>query len=266
LLALDSEGRERARPRGLVPGFGYRWAVVIDTTGVMWEPWGRPLVGGEPDMEATGIVEGTSQQMFHRYDPINDTRDSVDVNKGSFRSYRAAYGGGQVVMGLPFAPRGLMTIDVHQRIWVTTGESYHLVQLNASADTTLELTVTESGVPVSEGDIASWKEGMANVTERVPTLINDLMGYMPTHKPPLAQLFADDQARLWVGRTVPDGDPARWDVFNSGGELLAVVRAPVAVSGFMQPVVVRDRIYLIVTGDAGERYIVAAELSRRLAS
>jgi len=262
LLALDRDGRERARPRSIVPGYGYRWAVVTDTAGVMWEPWSRALSGGEPDMEATGLVEGRSLRMFHQYDPTNDTRDSVNLDEGSFRSYRASYGGGQVGMGLPFAPRALMALDAHRRVWATTGESYRLVRMNLSADTTLDLSVAESGAPVSEGDIATWKEGLTDFTERVPTLVNDLMAYMPTHKPPLTQIFADDQDRLWVGRTMPDGDASRWDVFNSEGEFLGVIRAPVVASTFLNPVVVRDRIYLVANGEAGERYIVVAELPR----
>jgi hypothetical protein len=262
LLALDRDGRERARPSGIVPGFGYRWNVVIDTAGVLWEPWGRALVGGEPDMEATGLAEGKSQRMFLRYDPAANAKDSVMLDETGFRSYRAAYpnGGGQIVTGLPFASRSLMAIDRYRRVWVAPSDSYTLTQMNLSADTTMELRVSESGVPVSPEDIAEWKEGWQEYEERLPTLIDDLMAYMPTHKSPLNQLFTDDQQRLWVGRTVPNGEPSRWDVFSSEGDLLAVIRAPAITNEFMQPVVIRDRIYLMADGDAGERYIIVATL------
>ena len=81
-----------------------------------------------------------------------------------------------------------------------------------------------------------------------------------SNKPPFTQLFTDDQARLWVGRTVTKGEAARWDVFNSDGEFLAVIRGPAAANQYMQPVVVGDRIHMIADGEAGERYIVVAEL------
>jgi hypothetical protein len=41
-----------------------------------------------------------------------------------------------------------------------------------------------------------------------------------------------------------------------------VLRAPTVVVGFLSPVVVGERIYMVAEGDAGERYIVAAELPR----
>ena len=85
---------------------------------------------------------------------------------------------------------------------------------------------------------------------------------MPTHKPPIAQVFTDDQDRLWIGRTVSSNESSRWDVFTADGDLLAVLRAPTVVVGFLTPVVVGNRIYMVAEGDAGERYVMVAELPR----
>jgi hypothetical protein len=262
LLALDREGRERARHTSIVPGFGYRWNVMIDSAGMMWEPWSSMVAGPEPDMEASGLVEGNTLMLYRTFDPTTDARDSVSVTPAAFRSWRASYSGGQMVTGLPFAPRPLMTIDSRRRVWVAPGETYSLIRMNTDADTTLEVRVTEAGVPVSEGDIAEWEAGFADFAERAPTLLRDLKAYMPTHKPPLLHLFTDDADRLWVGRTVPEGSASQWDVFSSEGDLLGVVRGPTATNQYMPPVVMGGRIYLMVEGEAGERYIVVAEVPR----
>lgn len=204
--------------------------------------------------------------MFQHFDPLTGTRDSTTLHETAFRSYRVSFANGQMVTGLPFATRPLMALDRHRRVWVGTGEDYTLIRMNTSADTTLELRVTEAGVAVTPADIDTWKAGWDEYQDRAPNLISELMAYMPSHKPPLTQIFTDDQDRLWVGRTVPTEAHSRWDVFGVDGELLAVVRAPVVVNQYMQTLVVGDRIYMMVNGDAGERYIVVAELPGRLAT
>jgi hypothetical protein len=200
--------------------------------------------------------------MFRSFDPSTDARDSVELDQTAFRSWRATYGGGQMVTGLPFTPRPFLTIDQRRRVWAATGESYTLMRMDLSADTMMELRVTETGPAVTSDDIIAWEEGFKEMSEQAPTLVSDLKAYMPTHKSPIAQVFTDDQDRLWVGRTVPSGEPSRWDVFTAEGDLLAVLRAPTVVVGFLSPVVVGERIYMVAEGDAGERYIVAAELPR----
>jgi len=265
LLALDARGVERERPSGLVPGFGYRWGVVIDTAGVLWEPWSRQLSGPPPDISSTGVVEGTSLRMFHTFDPATGTRDSVELDVMPYRSYRASGGGGQVVTGLPFAPRGLMAFDARRRLWVARSDSFVVRRMTTSADTTLELRVAASGEAITEEDIARWKEGLATFTEQLPTLLDDLLAYLPPAKPPLQTLFVDDRDRLWVQRAVPRGTPPSWNVFSPDGEFLGSVRAPAGLeASFLEPRVVGERIYLITEGEAGERYIVVAGLPARL--
>jgi len=262
LLALNPDGTERTRLQSIVSGFGYRWGVVIDTAGVMWEPWSRMLTGPAPDMSATGIAEGTSRALYLLLDPATERRDSVALGTWTFRNYRAAYpdGGGQSVFGLPYASRSFMQMDAHRRVWTVAPGSYTLVRGTVTNDTTLVVEVAEDGLPVTEEDIAAWREGMASILEKIPGLESDLMSYMPERKAPIRELFADDVDRIWVGRGVPTGEPPRWDVFSPEGEFLAAIRAPAGITATLQPLVHGDRIYLLPTGEAGERYIVVAEL------
>ncbi len=264
LLALDLDGTERRRVPSIVPGFGYRWGVMIDTAGVLWEPWSRQLTGPAPDMSATGLAEGRSLRMLRYYDPATEARDSVSLDEGSWRSYRASYGGGQMVMGLPFAGRAAMVMDQRQRVWVTHADSFVVVRLNLDADTTMVLRVNDPGVPLTDADIAEWRERMSSQAERLPTLIDDLMAFMPKTRPALTSTFTDDRDRLWLGRSVASDSAPRWDVFTPEGEFLTTVRGPKGISAFLTPVVRGDRIYLFADGEAGERYIVVAELPARL--
>lgn len=264
LLALDLDGTERRRVPSIVSGYGYRWGVMIDTAGVLWEPWSRQLTGPGHDMSATGLVEGRSLLMLKYYDPATEARDSVDLHEGSWRSYRASYGGGQMVMGLPFAGRAALAMDQRQRIWVTHADSFAVVRLNLDADTTMVLSVNDPGIPLTDADIADWRERMSGQAERLPTLIDDLMAFMPETRPAFTNAFTDDRDRLWLGRSVASDAAPRWDVFTPEGEFLTTVRGPMGISGFMTPVVRRDRIYLFAEGEAGERYVIVAELPERV--
>ncbi|MEO8478123.1 MAG: hypothetical protein ABI542_00715 [Gemmatimonadota bacterium] len=261
ILALDTAGLERKRYLGLVPGFGYRWSVTIDTAGVLWESWSQRIAGPPPDMSKNGVVEGSSYRMFKTFDPATEVRDSVVLDRTTGRGYVASYGRGQWSTGLPFAGRAYGALDQRHRVWVSSPDAYTLVRMNAvSGDTTLEVAVAESGVPVTAADIAEWKESLADIAKDVPSIVTDLKAYLPDSMPPIDGLFADDRDRLWIERTVPAGDPLRWDLFTPEGEFLTTIRGPAGISGGLEPVVRRGRIYLVVNGDAGERYIVVAEL------
>lgn len=264
ILGLARDGTEQVRRPSVVPGYGYRWGVVIDTAGVMWEPWSRQLGGADRDINATGLIEGSSLRMLLSVDPATDTRDSVTLGATRWRSYRAAYAGGQVMAGLPYAGREQMAMDRHRRVWLSAEDTYTLARMTTAGDTTLELRIAEAGVPLTPGDVEAWKEGWKSLADRLPTLTTDLMEYLPATKPPLTMVFTDDQDRLWVGRTVPSGESPRWDVFTVEGEYLTTVRAPAGLEITMQPLVRGNRIYLLPEGEAGERYIVAAELPDEL--
>jgi hypothetical protein len=264
ILGLNRDGTERSRILSVVRGYGYRWAITIDTAGVIWEPWSRQLTGPESDMNATGLVEGSSLRMLMTLDPATDHRDSVTLDQGTWRSYRAAYEGGQVVSGLPFEGRSRMTMDRHRHVWVSSLNQYGLVRMTTAGDTTIEMSIAELGVEVTPADIESWKDGWNDFSDRLPTLTADLMAYMPATKPPLTMLFSDDHDRLWVGRTVASGEALKWNVFTVDGDYLTTVRAPAGIDQSMQPLVRGNRIYLLPEGEAGERYILVAELPAKL--
>ena len=262
LLALNPDGTERTRLQSIVSGFGYRWGVVIDTAGVMWEPWSRQLEGFNIDLRATGIVEGTSRGLFLSLDPVTGARDSVDGVIITHRTFRATYpgGGGQIFLGLPFSGNRIRLLDTRHRVWRGSTEEYALARGTLGGDTTLVLTVAVPPVPLTTEDVDGWRTAMRDIHARVPAAEGALLEVMPENKPVLSFVFLDDVDRIWVGRTGPDGSPLRWDVFSPEGEFLAAVRAPAGITATLQPLVHGNRIYLLPTGEAGERYIVVAEL------
>ena len=241
--------------------FGDLRDFAIDTAGVFWEGWSQRGSTPPPDRSTTGVVEGSSRPMFMTFDPATGARDSViGFGPMTFRSFVASYANGQSVMGLPFASRAFITMDRHRRVWVGSTERYDLTRITMTTDTTLELHVAEAGLPLTDTDVVKWKESLAGMAKRIPDLVSRLTPYLPKTKPLMTELFTDDSDRLWIGRTVPLGAPARWDTFSSDGEFLATVRGPANVSGYLQPLVHGDRIYLMVEGEAGERYIAVAPL------
>jgi len=261
MLELAPDGTERQRVPGIVPGFGYRWDVTVDTAGVFWKRWTQRSARERPDMSFSGVVEGSSLPMYQSFDPATGTRDSVlTFAPMHYRTYVRSYANGQTMMGLPFDGREFILLDRHRRAWLGASDRYDLARITLASDTALELHVAEQGPAITEDDIAEWKEGLAWASEEIPDLATDLLPYMPETKPVLGTMFTDDQDRLWVGRTVPAGDLARWDVFSPDGQFLVTIRAPSTVVTELTPVVRSDRIYLFVEGEAGERYIVVAEL------
>jgi hypothetical protein len=264
ILVLDADGRERDRLDRVIPGFGFRWGITIDTAGVLWEPWSRRVTGPEPGMTATGIFEGTTLRMLQHLDPATGARDSVELDIAPWKSYLHAYPGGQVVAGMPFAGRTLMAMDRHRRIWVSDAAGYALSRLDLAADTALTLHVAEEGPAITAEDVENWKAEWRRFQENADGLIDALTPHIPPMRPPLAQLFADDRERLWVQRTVSADHPPRWDVFSPDAELLAVVHGPPGTTATLAPLVRGERIYLLLNGEAGERYIAVAELPARL--
>ncbi len=261
LLALAPDGTELRREPRIVPGYGYRWGVAIDTAGMFWEPWTQRTGATRPDPTTTGRFEGTSAPMYETFDPATGARDSViTLGTTSWRSYVASYNNGQAFTGLPFDGHSFMTMDPRHRVWTGSTDRYDLARITMTSDTTLELHVAESGLPVTDADVSEWREGLKTFAERVPTIVSDLMAYMPEHKPPLEQPFTDDRDRLWVRREVGTGEPARWDVFSPDGAFLITIRGPANVVSFLPPVIHGDRVYLVAEGEAGERYIVVAGL------
>jgi hypothetical protein len=90
VIGISREGREVARHRQLVPGYGYTWAGLVDDRGVFWEAWSHTDRDRDIDLEATGIVEGTGRRYYKSFDPRTGAYDSVFVGAATFRSYRAA--------------------------------------------------------------------------------------------------------------------------------------------------------------------------------
>ncbi len=264
ILVLDADGRERQRLDMVVPGFGFRWGATIDTAEVLWEPWSRQVSGPDPDMTATGLFEGTNLRMLQRLDPATGARDSVELDIAPWTSYLHAYAGGQVVAGLPFAGRSLVALDRHRRVWVSDAARYALSRLDLEADTVLTLQVNESGPAITSADVERWKEEWQRFQSGATGLIEALTPHIPAARAPLQQLFTDDRDRVWVQRTVPTDHPPRWDVFSPEAELLAVVYGPAGTTATQAPLVRGEQIYLLLNGEAGERYIGVAELPARL--
>lgn len=260
LLVLEQDGTEVARHPAIVPGWGWLWGAVIDTAGVVWQSWNHPVGRRTLDPEFTGVVEGENREFYKSFDPTTKTYDSLSLGMGSYRTYSAAYNGGFFALSIPYSGGKLSTIDTRRRVWLATAESYTLLRLGERGDTTLELRVTEPSVPVTPADIAAWREGNADVAEKVPDALDAIEKLIPPAKPFIASIHTDDQDRLWIGRPAAPGEAPRYDVFSPIAEYLGTVRlVPGTVRGYM-PLVRGGRILILVAGEDGDQAVVIGQL------
>jgi hypothetical protein len=257
LIGLSKEGREEGRHPRIVPGYGYLWSGGIDSSGVFREQWSHALREVEHDIEATGIVEGQTRQYFKSFDPRTQAYESVIIGLATYRSLRAAYPGGQMVMGLPFAPSSIAALDRAGNVWTASSDAYTITRASAAGDTLLVLKVEETAPAVTAEDRAEWEEGMSRVFERVPSIRAELESHIPERKPILTQLVTDDEGRLWVGRTVPAGEAPLYDVFDREGEYLGATRLFEGMSAYLPFVVRRGRVYAMVRDDLDVPYVVS---------
>ncbi|HET9066919.1 MAG TPA: 6-bladed beta-propeller [Gemmatimonadales bacterium] len=265
VLAIDPDGTERVRVPELTTRTGLAWDVVIDTAGVLWELKNRQVSGGST-MGINGLHERELDRQFFSLDPASGARDSIAVGPWTAREYGVSFnqGNNQILTELPFRGPELAVMDRHRRIWVARSDDYTLFRLDIAGDTTLSLNIVEAGLPILPGELAAWKERWAGLEPEAPGITAGMMDHMPATKALVMQLFVDDHERLWVRRVVDQKQSARWDVFAPDGAFLATLRGPVEASEALPAVVRGNRIHVPTNGDAGERYIVVAELPERL--
>ncbi|MCH7945601.1 MAG: ParB N-terminal domain-containing protein [Armatimonadetes bacterium] len=90
---------------------------------------------------------------------------------------------------------------------------------------------------------------VARAGERGPDRLRaaeEVVELVPENKPALAGLFVDDENRLWVRRTTPEGEGPRYDVFSRDGNFLGAVRPDFLPAPYFPPRVRNGRFYTIV--------------------
>ena len=82
---------------------------------------------------------------------------------------------------------------------------------------------------------------------------------MPDFKPMLADVFVDDEGRLWVQRVIAEDGPAFYDLFSDDGDHLVSVRLAFRADG---PIWVQHgNIYTWIVDELSVPFVVRASLS-----
>lgn len=259
LTGLSVGGGEVGHHPAVVPGWGYVWTGTIDSNGVFWEQWNHSITPPQIDVSATGPVENESRGYYKSFDPRTEAYDSVELGVAKFYGYRAAYQGGQANMRIPFTSSPVVTMDRSGNIWIADSGAYTVTRMSSTGDTVLVLQVNVPTESITQEDREAWRSSSEAIFEQIPAL-REVEALFPQSKPLLTGLIADDEGRLWVGRTVAAGESPLFDVYDGEGEYRASVRLFEAASSNLKPVIRGDRVYALGTGEFDEHYILAGEL------
>jgi hypothetical protein len=118
------------------------------------------------------------------------------------------------------------------------------------------------GATINPSERRAAEARIAEVLSGVGASPADARFRVPSHKPPLVNLFFDQSGRLWIQRSVPEGEANQADVYAVDGTMVAFVEWPAGIQlarGF-----VRDDLALgLTTGEFGEPRVVQLDLVSR---
>jgi hypothetical protein len=112
-------------------------------------------------------------------------------------------------------------------------------------------------ISASEGQAAEAR--VAEQLSSVGAAPGDARFQVPEHKPPIVNLFFDQAGRLWVQRSVPEGEANEADVYDSDGTLVIRVHWPAGVQ-LNQGFVLEEHAFGLTTGEFGEPKVVRLDL------
>jgi hypothetical protein len=140
--------------------------------------------------------------------------------------------GGTLVRPLPFG-RQTLAVVMGDRIYVASGDGYEVAEYGRDGVERL-IRTDRAPLPVHKRDIEDYRrslivlggEGSAQLRRDEQRLLAGIR--YPRTMPPIADLAADANGRLWVkeGSRPGDVEPEMWTVFAPSGEAMGTVRVP----------------------------------------
>ncbi|MDE2715384.1 MAG: hypothetical protein OXI33_00010 [Chloroflexota bacterium] len=88
---------------------------------------------------------------------------------------------------------------------------------------------------MTDSDRIAYVDSIVDDRPELRRKAEEVAALMPDTKPVLAELFVDDEHRLWVQRVTPEGAPAFYDLFSVHGDHLGSVRLAFAAAGPLDP-------------------------------
>lgn len=181
------------------------------------------------------------------------------------------FGGGQVVetrrgdivgrgyFFTPFGPRQLIAFGPAGAAAEAISSMYDVAWWGLAGDTLRIGDGRTEGPRLTDDEQALGEERLGRTRESVRQQGGTFRLTLPSHKPPLANLYFDRDGRLWVELSVSEDAPREADVYDSGGVLVERRRWPERVR-IANPGWIRGDVALGVTVDSlGVQRVVRVE-------
>ena len=251
---------------------------VYDTTGTLvathrrdailfswiW-PAGITRDGRMFDIEVVRTEEpgGHGGQVLIERDTLGVGIDTFALPEFEQQYFELSRDDGRMMMraNVPYSPNLEWDVGPDGSFWFGTTDQYRLVQRTLDGDTLriVEKAWTPLPVTQAERDTAMAMEYIQEIRSGGGDVDP---GRIPANKPAWSIFWLDDRGYLWVVPMRERGTDPRADVFDPDGTLLGSVGLPPGMS-FMAPLVVGDRMYVIVRDEMEVAYVVVGRLVGR---
>jgi hypothetical protein len=137
--------------------------------------------------------------------------------------------------------------------------SYRVVRWRPEGDTTLVLQTQRAPVPVTAAERDSALNALVQNLSQYGVRTLDA-SRVPAHKPAVLSIFRDDQERLWVETTAPDGGVRHYDIYDRDGRIAGSLATSLRIYRWLRPQVRDGYLYALVTDEMDVQYIVRARI------
>ena len=265
MLALRPEGGELTRVPMPVRNHGFAWNGTVDDAGRFWKPDSH---SDDPQVfpPEVGLAQGTVRSYMKGHDPRTGVTDSVFLGEVGYRALVSRLGSsGWASSRVPFDARPVTTVDPRGGFWHTETASYRIAHLDPNGDTMLVIETDVPSLPVTDDDRSIYVENGAERGPEYRRIAEEVAALMPEWKPVIETLVADDEGRVWVERSMPEGKAPVYDVFTGDGDYEGTVQLGFRPADYLPIRIRHGNLYAIVPNEVDVHTVVRAPIPPELA-
>ncbi len=258
IIGVDTAGEEIHRFVKLVMSYTPTWTGAFDNRGRYW----HDITHSDDEPSAAfpnGLSSSTGRHYYKSYDLASGAIDSVYLGEVSVRSYAYSTPDHQLFLPLRFEASELVAVNPSGGFWRANSASHRIARVDENGDTVVVVEAEMLAQPVTDEDRAAYVESYSENPPDLQREAAEVAALMPDVKPMLADIFVDDEGRLWVQRVTADDGPAFYDLFSDDGDHLVSVRLAFKADG---PIWVQHgNIYAWIVDELNVPFVVRASLS-----
>lgn len=153
-----------------------------------------------------------------------------EAPEGRLPVYEAQVGGGVAFLPQPMGPREQHAHSPDGPWAHTLTDTYTITWLAAAGDTLHVLQRDTQGPALTDEERERADQQLRAWSEQFGVSRASFPFDVPDRKPPIDEIFFDEEGRLWVQRSVAEGAPHEADVYATDGTLAQVVTWPRGIS------------------------------------